>query len=144
MNNDSMIIRAIDILKDVKIVKQDKNEKEYIEKSFRGQISSFGAAVEMGSLLSAVAFFSSKGGSSIDRPKLMKAIYLILNPNKKNCDEKALLQYVTDYSGDRRQLKRKVIDAAIAVKLAMNAYDLKQEKDGADNTEEKSDVNNES
>ena len=144
MNNDSMIIRAIEILKTVGIVKTDKNSKEYIEKTFRGQISSFGAAVEMGSLLSAVAFFSDKGGSSTDRPKLMKAIYMLLTESDANdCDEKTLLRYVADHSGDRF-LKRKVIDAAVAVKLAMNAYDLRQKKDDTDNTEEESDGDNES
>ena len=142
MNNDSMIIRAIEILKTVGIVKTDKNSKEYIEKTFRGQISSFGAAVEMGSLLSAVAFFSDKGGSSTDRPKLMKAIYMLLKESDDDCDEKTLLRYVADHSGDRF-LKRKVIDAAVAVKLAMNAYDLRQKNDDTDNTEE-SDGDNES
>ena len=70
MNRDEMIARAISVLDTAGIVKKDKNpEKLYIEKAFRGQISSFGAAVEMGSLLSAVAFFSSQGSSPTDRTK---------------------------------------------------------------------------
>lgn len=134
MNNDEMIGKAIDVLKNVGIVKTDKQDKEYIVKSFRSQISSFGAAVEMGSLLSAVAFFSNKGSSSIDRPKLMKAIYLlIVETEAKDCDEKALLMYVAHNHSDR-SLKRIVINAAVAVKLAMNAYDLR-EKDKESETE---------
>lgn len=126
MNRDEMIIRAIDILKTVKIVKTE-NHQEYIEKSFRSQISSFGAAVEMGSLLSAVAFFSNKGGSDTDRPKLMQAIYMLIINTEENCNEKALLMYVKD--NNTPALKRSVIDAAVALKLAMNAYELRDKDD---------------
>lgn len=128
MNKDKMIIEAIDILKTVGVVKIDETSKEeYIEKTFRAQISSFGASVEMGSLLSAVAFFSSKGGSSTDRPRLMQAIYLLLDRDAKEFDDKSLLKYVIENSSDS-SLKKKVIEAAVAVKLAMNAYELKPDK----------------
>lgn len=136
MNRDEMIINAISILKTVGIVKIDekKNNQEYIEKSFRSQISSFGAAVEMGSLLSAVAFFSNKGGSDTDRPKLMQAIYMLITGK----NEKSLLMYVKD--NNTAETKRKVIDAAVALKLAMNAYELR-DKDNKNKEKEDADGN---
>lgn len=142
MNRDEMIIKAIPILKNTGIVKKDeKTGEEYILRSFRGQISSFGAAVEMGSLLSAVAFFSNKGGSETDRPKLMQAIYMLITNTIENCDEKALLLYVA--ANNTPTLKRNVIDAAVALKLAMNAYELR-DKDDKPKSEDSGDENKES
>lgn len=140
MNRDEMIIKAIPILEKVGIVKIDKkkNNQEYIEKSFRSQISSFGAAVEMGSLLSAVAFFSNKGGSDTDRPKLMQAIYMLITNTKENCDEKALLMYVKD--NNTAETKRNVIDAAVALKLAMNAYELRDKDDKRNKEDNNADI----
>lgn len=126
MNKDEMIARAIPLLKDAGIVNIDeKTNSEYIVKTFRGQISSFGAAVEMGSLVSAVAFFSSKGGSVTERPKLMEVIYLLITEkDKKNIGNRdTLLNYVIEHND--ALLKRQIIDAAVAVKLAMNAYELR-------------------
>lgn len=143
MNRDEMIIKAIPILKTVGIVKKDekKNAQKYILKSFRSQISSFGAAVEMGSLLSAVAFFSNKGGSDTDRPKLMQAIYMLITNTEENCNEKALLVYVKD--NNTAETKRNVIDAAVALKLAMNTYELR-DKDEKQKSEDSGDGNEQS
>lgn len=129
MKIDELIANAIPILKNTGIVKKDeKTGEEYILRSFRGQISSFGAAVEMGSLLSAVAFFSNKGGSETDRPKLMQAIYmLIANKKVEESTEKSLLIHVA--ANNTPTLKRNVIDAAVALKLAMNAYELRDKDD---------------
>lgn len=140
MNRDEMIIRAIEILNTVGIVKTENNQK-YIEKSFRSQISSFGASVEMGSLLSAVAFFSNKGGSDTDRPKLMQAIYMLITNTEENCNEKALLVYVKD--NNTAETKRNVIDAAVALKLAMNTYELR-DKDEKQKSEDSGDGNEQS
>ena len=142
MKIDELIANAIPILDNTGIVKEDEETGEkYILRSFRGQISSFGAAVEMGSLLSAVAFFSNKGGSETDRPKLMQAIYMLITNTIENCDEKALLLYVA--ANNTPTLKRNVIDAAVALKLAMNAYELR-DKDDKQKSEDSGDENKES
>ena len=49
-----------------------------ISKTYRGYISTFGAAITMGSLIAAIAFFSDQGGADKDRSKLMDAIYKVL------------------------------------------------------------------
>lgn len=162
MNIDKQLGRAIRILKDVGIVQtyhENGVEHEYIVKTFRGQISSFGAAITMGSLTSAVAFYSDKGGSDTDRYRLMNAIYLLVEKDKKakevakieiekdkpkNSKDKSdsqkektvtpkayLLNYVIAHQGDTTlNLKAKVIDAAVALKLAMNAYELRDKPNG--------------
>ena len=70
---------AYDALRESKIV--DENDGS-IKKTYRGQISSFGAAITMGSLISSVAFFSADGGSEVERSKLMKAILLVLKKER--------------------------------------------------------------
>ena len=148
MKIDELIANAIPILRNTGIVKKDeKTDEEYILRSFRGQISSFGAAVEMGSLLSAVAFFSKKGGSDTDRQLLMRAIYiLIINDTETKIDAKSeqseLLLFVIEHRNEP-ELKKNIIDAAVALKLAMNAYELK-DKDDKPKVEESKDDNEES
>ena len=83
---------------------------------YRGQIASFGAAVAQGSILSAVSFFSSKGGSEVERQLLMTAIAKLINYDGE------LYQYVID--NDRRVAKNEILHAAVALKLVMNLYDL--------------------
>lgn len=146
MKIDELIANAIPILKNTGIVKKDeKTGEEYILRSFRGQISSFGAAVEMGSLLSAVAFFSKKGGSDTARQLLMRAIYLlIINDTETEIDVKSeqseLLLFVIEHRNEL-ELKKNIIDAAVALKLAMNAYELRDKEDKKDNKEEDANAN---
>lgn len=92
--------------------------------TFRSQISSFGAAVIMGSLPAAVAFFARQGESKVERPKLLKAMYyLITDKEDADCDE--ILEYVCN--NNRNDLKEMFTDASISLKLAMNFYEPSEE-----------------
>lgn len=116
---DELLPKAVEVLKNEKIA-NDNNE---IVKTFRGQISTFGAAITNGSLISAVAFFSQKGESDIDRSKLMKAIF-DLTPNKGN--NGTLFDYVkNEGKANEPKVKEEILNASIALKLAMNLYVLK-------------------
>ena len=108
---------AYKALSDVGIAKNGK-----IEKTYRGQISTFGAAVVMGSLTSAVAFFSQNGEATVERQKLLEAILTVLKETKK-VDEKykSLFQLVDEKKDD---IKEEILNAAISLKLAMNLYEL--------------------
>lgn len=122
-------------------------ENNKIVKTFRGQISSFGAAVEMGSLKPAILFFSEQGGSSVKRTNLMDAIHYILiqcdkeksrmqsskekvsNVKEPNSSE-SLYQYIKNKEAKgvpEYRLKEDVLSAAIAIKLAMNLFELTRE-----------------
>lgn len=96
-----------------------------VDKALRGQISAFGAAVNMGNLLSAVAFFSNKGGSGSERHLLMKAVYLLIHKTEEESDvtEKSLLDFLVG-EPDPEAHKEVIIDAAISIKLAMNLFEL--------------------
>ena len=109
------LLKAKDALIKTGIAKDGK-----IDKTYRSQISSFGAAVVMGSLPAAVAFFSSQGGATVERQKLIKAMYYCIFDEMK--DEKEILEFVCEKNSI--ELKEQITDASIALKLAMNFYDL--------------------
>lgn len=114
---DDLIPAAVKELEKVGIAKNGS-----IDKTFRGQISTFGAAVVNGSLISAIAFFSDNGGSSVDRNKLLEAIKNLI---PEAADKKDLFDYVQKKGKAKEaEVKEKIIDAAIALKLAMNLYKL--------------------
>ena len=102
------------------LIKTEVANNGKIKKTFRGQISSFGAAVVMGSLPAAVAFFSAKGGSSVERQKLIEAMYYCITGEL--LEAKDVLQIVCDNNSN--ELREKFTDASIALKLAMNFFDL--------------------
>lgn len=114
----------------------DNNE---IVKTYRGHISTFGAAITMGSLIAAVAFFSANkdddqksGSKKVDRPKLMHAIHYILLASEEkglqDCNGNSLFNMICGLSkNEMDDIKDKVLDAAVALKLAMNLFVLKAE-----------------
>lgn len=116
MINDEVVV-AYDVLKKSEIV-----EKGKIKKTWRGQVSTFGAAVTMGSLIPAVAFFSDQGGAIVKRQCIMDAILEIMKKSGIVPDTyQTLFEYVKDQG---EQCKEEVLNAAIALKLAMNLYIL--------------------
>lgn len=112
---------AYEVLSDVGIAKDGK-----IDKTFRGQISTFGAAITMGSLKAAIAFFSQKGESSVDRAKIPVAILELLKRTGRVDGAYANLFQLADKKGD--DVKEEIINAAISLKLAMNLYELVKSK----------------
>ena len=104
---------------------EDNNilEKGVVKKTYRGQIATFGAAVVMGSLKSAIAFFAEQNKSSVDRPKLIKAMYQIIEKDHKKAETtQEIFLYVCDnYSYEHVE---KFTDASIALKLAFNFFEL--------------------
>lgn len=110
---DKYIPAAYQALKDAEIVQDGK-----IDAGFRGQIATFGAAVSMGSLLSAIAFFSEKDKSAVSRPKLLDALFRILQSDGVDAKYQNLYQYAAAHPDCQEQ----VLNAAIALKLAINLY----------------------
>lgn len=109
---------------DSKISKDGK-----VNKSYRGQISILGAAITMGSIKSALCFFSEKANnnSDVDRSKLLDTIYYVLknseDTKEKYKDVENLNAYVVNADSDKDALKEDIINAAIAIKLAMNLFE---------------------
>ena len=106
-------------------ISEIKDGVKCIQRTYRSQISNFGAAVTMGSIKSAVAFFSQQGKAVADRPKLLQAMYFIIsNGDILTPDE--IFKWLC--SQDQSEVREKFINASVALKLAMNFYKLLPEK----------------
>lgn len=99
-------------------------QNEQIISTYRSQISEFGASIILSGLKPAVAFFSSQGNSTTERPKLLSAMYCIITGDFDNWKNADVLQDVCKAS-NINELREQFIDASIALKLAMNFFDLK-------------------
>ena len=109
-------------------IKKSDNIGDYIEKGFRSQISAFGAAVTMGSFRAAVAFFGNNGESDVERSALIRVMYYMTTGEK--ADSKAIVRKILALSDEEEnQMKEDFINASIALKLAMNAFRLKDKSE---------------
>lgn len=116
---DRLLPCAVQALKDVGVAQNGK-----VPKAFRGQISSFGASVAAGSLLSAAAFFNDQGAAKSERNLLMKAINdMMKNEKLVKSTGKTLFDTIHENLSDSA-IKEKVLCCAVALKLAMNLYEL--------------------
>lgn len=120
---DDWILKAKTALEVTEIANNGK-----VPGGFRGQISAFGAAMVMGSFRSAVAFYTENGDAAVKRQKLLQAVYYVICDDKDLSlkDERMSPQNIFKYvcENDTKELKESFIDASIAVKLAMNFFDL--------------------
>ena len=122
---DELIPKAVQVLSDVGIAKDNEMEKAY-----RGQISSFGASISTGSLLAAISYFSKQQGNDrgdkekVDRTLLIRALEKLLDVDA----DTGLFKYVTMKKGvsEKRKVKEDIKNASIALKLAMNLYSLSE------------------
>ena len=144
---DEYIPKAINALNSVHKENKTIVENGKINKTFSGQIATFAVAVSTSSLFSAVAFFSDNGSSSVERSLLMDAIYKVIKNDEStdktkqypnNAENRKLLEYVKrkyeEYEKSKNRLaynrvKEDILNAAIAVKLAMNFYELIDDSD---------------
>ena len=122
---EQLFPKAIEALNASKI--KEKDEKGvYIAKGFRSQISSFGAAVTMGSFRAAVAFFGNNGESDVERSELIRTMYYMVKnewlPAQKIVEE---IVSIRD-NAQLMQMKEDFINASVALKLALNAFRLEE------------------
>lgn len=107
-----------------------------IARTFKNNIAAFGAAIQMGNLLSAIAFFSQQGEASKPRQELLKVILDVLKTEKKvEPNERNLFEYVKG-TEDRERAKILILNAAVSIKLAMNLFELESESKGGSKNEE--------
>ena len=108
------------------------NSRGAIPKSYRAAISSFGAAVTMGSFRAAVAFFSKdadQGKSGISRSRLLSLMYYLYSQSKGEAvwlEPAQVCEEVISCHDDEkvREMEHLFLHASVALKLAMNAFEL--------------------
>lgn len=103
-----------------------------VDKRLRSQISDFGAKVNNGSLLSAAALFNDQGSAKSERHKLVVALNYMLAQEIEGYGSlvakkgEILFDTIVDNKDDA-ELQEKVLACAVALKKAMNLFDLKPE-----------------
>lgn len=109
----------------VEVIKNKLSEP--IPNEFRGYIASFGAAVTMGSLPAAVAYYSAASkNAKEDRTKLPVMILEVLKGENTDITVDTLFEYVTSFKNDNESfaIKEDVLHAAIAIKLGLNLFEI--------------------
>ena len=109
----------------VEVIKNKLSEP--IPNEFRGYIASFGAAVTMGSLPAAVAYYSAASkNAKEDRTKLPVMILEVLKGENTAITVDTLFEYVTSAENDNESfaIKEDVLHAAIAIKLGLNLFEI--------------------
>lgn len=97
-------------------------ENGSVERTYRAQIISFGAAVLTTTLPAAVLFYAGQGSVSVDRCRLLQAMYYCISDELLS--EKEIVRIVCENNSNA--LREQFIDASIALKLAMNFFELVQ------------------
>ena len=121
---EGYIPTAIDLIRDLQIA----SPQGIVKNEFNGYFSSFGAAIILPGLKPALAFFSNtKSEAARNRAKILKAIHmLVIGGDELTVEPKDLLQYVIGHSADEDILKAKIVDASIALKLAVRTYQIEK------------------
>lgn len=141
--NPELIPRAVQAINELEIA----DPAGQVPNEFKGYIDSFGAAIVYNGLIPAVVFYESKGKDTADkekqtveinRNKLMQAILQLLphqEGKKLSSNENALYNYILHrkHQGhSMRKIRQDVVDAGIAVKLALKTFKFtrKSQNDG--------------
>ncbi|GAA0182523.1 type III-B CRISPR module-associated protein Cmr5 [Clostridium sediminicola] len=117
-----------------------------VKTEYKGYISSFGASIIQSGLYTAIAFYESTTSEvEKERRNLLKAIRCVVDEDYDKSDKELLMNYCMlndiQFSQDnvsgksKTELKEEIIDAAIAIKLAIRTFEIKQQE-SCDNYEE--------
>ena len=104
-----------------------------IPSAYNGYISSFGASIIQSGLLPTLALFENTNASTKENKEYLS--YLIIQILTGSPDDRSLLRYAIESSEDEAQLKRKILDISIALKLSIRIFKLdkgKSDKGGKD------------
>lgn len=106
---------AIDVVED--IILRNNN---LIEPEWDNSITKFGAAIRQMGLFTAVAAFSSDSGI---KSLLMKCVLrIIVTGDKEVCSKDDTLRKLVVDKPENLLLKKKVIDASVALKIALRLF----------------------
>lgn len=133
---DELIPKAIEAINRNKI----PGASNIVPNEYKGYIDTFGASIVQNGLIPAIIFFEAGGKEgepntsdpekqSIyeNRKKLMKTILDLIQGIEKG-KTSTLFEYVTlqKKSMDEKQIRQQVVDAAIAVKLALRTFAIRK------------------
>lgn len=104
---------------------RENNADKIISREYKSYISSFGSSVMQSGLLPALAFNHSTSDTGKKRKKVMKIIFEVLkkeNDLYKDANDRDLFKYTQDNLDRERQIRKDIMNVAVAVKLAMRTF----------------------
>lgn len=122
--NENWIEAAMEAVKEAGIVENNTYPQEY-----KGYVSALGAAIIQSGLLSAVLFYENSTASQEDKSKLIRTIVLVLNRTagyQINVTER-FSRYLLARKTERFKILADVNKAALAIKLALRIFNIKEE-----------------
>jgi CRISPR-associated protein Cmr5 len=143
---DELIPAAIAAIKENHIPVKDNG---IVPNEYKGYIDTFGASIVQNGLIPAVIFFETAGGKEDEsitsdpekkgiyenRNKMMKAILQVILQRKKDTTtgkQGTLYDYITTEKKAgkaEKQVRQEVVDAAIAIKVALRTFAFKKENE---------------
>lgn len=121
---ESLMPKAIETVQNILL-----NEAGKVQKEYKGYIASFGASIIQSGLITAIAFYENTDSQVGDKRRLlMKAILRLIDEDAFNINtpdnQYRLLDCVLSNQDNYRELEDKIINASIAIKLAMRTYEF--------------------
>ena len=123
---EKLIPWAIEAVSESKM--EDEKKKGVVNKAYKGYISSLGAGIIQSGLLPTLAMY--KGNEDSDKKKanpgrLLKAIFYVIKEHHKPVEIQGddLFKYALD-AEDQEKVKKEILDASIAIKLAIRTFKL--------------------
>jgi CRISPR-associated protein Cmr5 len=123
---EKLIPWAIEAVSESKM--EDEKKKGVVNKAYKGYISSLGAGIIQSGLLPSLAMY--KGNEDSDKKKanpgrLLKAIFYVIKEQHKPDEIQGddLFKYALD-AEDQERVKKEILDASIAIKLAIRTFKL--------------------
>jgi CRISPR-associated protein Cmr5 len=120
---ENLIPKAMELLEK----EFDIKNKGGVPKELKGYISNFGASIIQSGLIPAVAFYerektNNNDDVAINRRKLMRVIGNLIGYDLKSKDDILLEKLMKENEVDLKIKKKDIINASIAVKLAIRVY----------------------
>lgn len=127
MKNVDKYLKAAD-----EAIKSTSIEKDgVIKKAYKGAVSAFGASIIMSGLVPTIQFYmEASDNRDSDTKKIVDAIAKIIYHDSTQQNAGYLKEEIMRHHNNRQELdrlKRKVTDAAIALKIMMRSYRFTKE-----------------
>jgi len=122
---EEMITIALDKISKNFIEKKVFNNQGEIPREYKSYISAFGAASMQSGIMVALAFYHSEGEAGKKRKIVMDVVYEVLQekyPEYKVGNHENLFKYVKAKSNEIDKISKQLMNAAIAVKLALRTF----------------------
>ena len=110
--------------------------KLFVPDVYKGYVASMGASIILSGLIPTLAFYNNEGensGSEQPRRPLLNILQALLLHRYDDLERRSLFDYALTLQAQNnraelRQLRRDVINASIAVKLALRSFQMKDKK----------------